>query len=709
MLFLRSKNRQINRQYLPLFQFVETSTSKRCAEYLSKGLFSGSAVLVIIAFLCSIAWGGVIINEIYYNPVDHEFEAGSLREFLELHNPGSEAVDLSGYFFSEGIDYHFPDNTVLDVGAYLVLARVPSHKTWINRPFRVYGPFEGRLSDRGDELVLLRPDQTEVDRIDYSDSFPWPRGADGYGKSLERIDAAVPSDDFHSWRSSLVDEGTPGRTNSVAGTPGYPVIRHVETDPLHPTSEESVLVRVYLDVDEEAASVILRWEPAGERTAVAVLPMRQNDERSKENVLAYEASIPPNPSETLIRFNVHVRLDDGTTLRLPHAGEPRPFESYFIYDGEIDTVLPVLWVLEPVVSNLPSRPDEFSGVVALLPDTEEPLVYDGAFVFSSRNGEKVRFLKGEEFRGDRTLNLIPEIPNPHTTAGVSAPFRERLGFWFFKEMGVLSPRAEFFRIVRLPASPRDVQTQQLIVQQVNERFLEMNGRDPDGDLYKLERFDPNWEKHTNKEDGTRSIQRLLSDLNMGDPVKRREAIERHLVVDEFLAFSAASVLTSNWDGFWQNNWMYLDPGPRFRWEIMPWDLDWLWGSTSTGVIYAEMPTDFPIDGKAVGASQASRPPGQVTAVLHRDREFHEAYLRLLRIELTRNFTEEKLFGEIHRMQDLLIRDLARYREQSGEDRSLRRSQIRQSYSSIKTFIQRRREYLDKVLPADVSVADWEIY
>jgi len=667
------------------------------------------AVLSLAALFPAHVSGDVVINEIHYNPVDREFEAGSFREFLELYNPGPDAVDLSGYHFARGIFYTFPDQTLLAPGEYLVLARVPSHKTWLNKTFRILGPYEGKLSNRGEKLALLRPDGTEADRVDFGDAFPWPRGPDGYGKSLERIDASLPGNDVHTWRASLEDDGTPGRLNSVAGTPSRPMIRHVEVDPRHPTSEQEVAIRVYLDTPEAIASAILRWERVGDASNVSVLPMRRREELSDATIAAYEAIVPPNPSQTLVRFNVHVRLENSDTLRLPHEGEPRPFESYFVYDGEIEALLPVLWVQEPIRSNLPSNPRKFSGVVALLPDGEAPLVFDGAFVFPSRNGQKVRFLKGEEFRGDRTINVIPEIPNPHTTAGVSAPFRERLGFWFYREMGVLSPRAEFFRIIQLPASSRTAHTQQLIVQQVNEMFLEMNGRDPDGDLYKLERFDPNWEPHTNKENGTQSIDRLLADLNTRDPEKRRAAIERHLVVEEFIAYSVASVLTSNWDGFWQNNWMYLDPGPRSRWEIIPWDLDWLWGSTSTGEMYAEMPTDFPIDGRATGASQASRPPGQVTAVLHKDTVFHEAYLQQLRIELDRNFTEEKLFSEINRMQNLLIADLARYRDQTGDDRSLRRSQIRQSYSSIKTFIEQRREYLDRVLPEAVSVLDWELY
>ena len=54
----------------------------------------------------------VVINEIHYDP-DQKME---LTEFVELHNPGSAAVDLSGATFSAGFTYAFPAGTVLPAG-----------------------------------------------------------------------------------------------------------------------------------------------------------------------------------------------------------------------------------------------------------------------------------------------------------------------------------------------------------------------------------------------------------------------------------------------------------------------------------------------------------------------------------------------------------------------------------------------------------------
>ena len=66
----------------------------------------------------SIACGAVVINEIHC-----EAEPTTVRsEFVELFNDGTEAVDLSGWRFADGIDYTFPAGTTLAAGAYLAVA-----------------------------------------------------------------------------------------------------------------------------------------------------------------------------------------------------------------------------------------------------------------------------------------------------------------------------------------------------------------------------------------------------------------------------------------------------------------------------------------------------------------------------------------------------------------------------------------------------------
>jgi len=48
--------------------------------------------------------------------------------------------------------------------------------------------------------------------VRYNDKEPWPTNADGFGPSLERLDAAAYGNDPINWRASY-GPGTPGRAN----------------------------------------------------------------------------------------------------------------------------------------------------------------------------------------------------------------------------------------------------------------------------------------------------------------------------------------------------------------------------------------------------------------------------------------------------------------------------------------------------------------
>lgn len=58
---------------------------------------------------CARAQGpGVVINEIHYDEDDPTVHS----EFIELHNPaGADTVDLSGWYFSDGVAMVFPAGT----------------------------------------------------------------------------------------------------------------------------------------------------------------------------------------------------------------------------------------------------------------------------------------------------------------------------------------------------------------------------------------------------------------------------------------------------------------------------------------------------------------------------------------------------------------------------------------------------------------------
>src|SRR5437660_10088889 len=77
-------------------------------------------VLSAVALLAAIipAKAQPIINEIMYHPPSTNL----LEQWVELYNPGTNAVDLTGWKFVNGVHFSFPSNTVLSAGGYLVVA-----------------------------------------------------------------------------------------------------------------------------------------------------------------------------------------------------------------------------------------------------------------------------------------------------------------------------------------------------------------------------------------------------------------------------------------------------------------------------------------------------------------------------------------------------------------------------------------------------------
>ena len=60
----------------------------------------------------------LVINEIHYD----SYPKTEKTEFVELLNNRQTELDLSGWRFSDGIDFTFPTGTTIAAGAYLVLA-----------------------------------------------------------------------------------------------------------------------------------------------------------------------------------------------------------------------------------------------------------------------------------------------------------------------------------------------------------------------------------------------------------------------------------------------------------------------------------------------------------------------------------------------------------------------------------------------------------
>ena len=167
-------------------------------------------ILQIGALVASVvpAFSRILINEIHYDPpVKTE-----LAEFIELHNDGSAAVDLSGWQLTDGVDFTFPAGTSIPAGGYLVVAENP---TAFRSKFggNALGPWVGLLANDGETITLRDVAREVIDRVDYQLGFPWPTVGDLPGYSIELVNPAFDNDLGGSWRASV--KGTPVAQSQV--------------------------------------------------------------------------------------------------------------------------------------------------------------------------------------------------------------------------------------------------------------------------------------------------------------------------------------------------------------------------------------------------------------------------------------------------------------------------------------------------------------
>ncbi len=161
-----------------------------------------SLFLLTLFFLARGASASVVINEIMYDVEGTDTD----REWIEVYNNGSEAVDLSGYkLFEAGVNH----GLVLDTGdasvpgsGYAVIVSNPAKfKTdWPSYSGVIFDS-SFSLSNEGETLAIKSSDLEVSDEYTYTSAV----GATGDGKSLQKVSG--------SW---VAVTPTPGVSNSGA-------------------------------------------------------------------------------------------------------------------------------------------------------------------------------------------------------------------------------------------------------------------------------------------------------------------------------------------------------------------------------------------------------------------------------------------------------------------------------------------------------------
>lgn len=158
----------------------------------------------------------IVITEIMYNPPEPGTDT---LEFVELYNNSNNPIDVSNWTFTQGFDFTFPAGTVMQPGAYVVIAK---DALFFQSKFG-FLPFEftGALTNNpGEDIELRNADNAIIDYVDYKSSAPWPPEANGNGPSLVLCDPDSDNSLPENWIAATTPTGVFIGGKEVFANPG---------------------------------------------------------------------------------------------------------------------------------------------------------------------------------------------------------------------------------------------------------------------------------------------------------------------------------------------------------------------------------------------------------------------------------------------------------------------------------------------------------
>lgn len=196
----------------------------------------------------------IVITEIMYNPPE---SGNDSLEFIELYNNGSQAVDLDGFQFVDGITHTFGP-VVLNPAEYLVVS-IDSVAMLNTFGLTVYEWQSGALSNSGELIQLVDGSGAFVDSVHFDDATPWDTLCDGTGPSLTLCDPSLDNSLAESWSASTEFAATNANGDTIWATPlaGCDVI--IPTADFE-AADTTVLVGTATDfTDLSSGGTIISW------------------------------------------------------------------------------------------------------------------------------------------------------------------------------------------------------------------------------------------------------------------------------------------------------------------------------------------------------------------------------------------------------------------------------------------------------------------
>ena len=673
------------------------------------GAWTGIASLLCVSLF---AQGQVVINEVMYHPPGDSDDL----QFVELFNHQDQPVDVSGWRFADGLKFEFPLDSMIPGKSFGVLTKnEDAFREHYGTSVNVFGTFAGRLSHGGETLRLQDVAGTVVDEVSYEDRAPWPLGPDGYATSLERISPRGAGSNPFNWAGSKMPEvkraeGSPGRMNDHYFPLPLPWVESLKFEPEWPAPNEAVGLKVVVGPDAGIERVAARYWIAG----------TGNESRPREISMVLHgneatAELPAQPSNTLVRVQIVVTGKDGAERIFPSPDAPRPAASFYVADPPAAAAIAQGWLInvdgfERGVGKFDKpngegrQPEPARGQSAFVyfpPDQGAPQLYDFIRATHRHGGFKLRFHSDQLLDDVSVLNVLSEGPSRYALS-------EYLSFEMFRRADVPSPKSGHIRFT-IDGRPKGFL---LTVEQPNRGFLRRNERDTEGNLYKILWFGRGivgqHEKKTNRHEGHDDVVGAVSSLRRLKGDAQWRYIQQHFNVPEFASYYAVNMCLSNWDGFFNNYFVYHDIRGSEKWEIYPWDEDKTWGDydggpsdyswyslpLTSGMAGDRSPRSF-FGGRGgpFGGASWWRPPGYFSGPLLANPEFRKVFLARLQALCHSEFTEPQFMPVIDALEERLWPEVAIMAQANRRSVQQAERDFRAQIDSFRRQLKYRRSFI----------------
>ena len=406
-----------------------------------------------------------VISELMFHPPHTASQENSQEEWLELYNPGPDPVDLTDWQIG-GVSFTFPNVTIAPNDYLVVAADVQIFQARHPRVKEVVGDWLGRLSNRGEAIVLRNHLGDEVDRVEYADGGDWAlrrpgpddRGhtgwiwhapADGGGKSLELRNLWFSNSSGQNWAASIPDRGTPGEQNSTFALNIPPLIEDVSHYPAVPGPNDLVLVRARLTDDLSSAYGVVHHRVSSP-TPGAFLTTALRDDGLAGDELAgdgiHSAVLPAQADGTVVEFYLEA-FDRIQSRRWPGPTSPRGAQKanlLYQVDAEVHTGREPFYRI--VLSA--SENDEFNDIPFDTSERNTNARFNATFIAQLGDEFTTIYRCGMRIRGSGSRSRYPrslkvELPSTQSWQGDEElnlnsqfTYNQLLGSLFYREAGL---------------------------------------------------------------------------------------------------------------------------------------------------------------------------------------------------------------------------------------------------------------------------------